>query len=141
MLNENWIFAAPEEEHSCTVTAESLALQFILPIWKSVNSEIKQKYGADTWNMFENFIRSSAAQPTLPLFLEKLKRVIKIEWHVEEQKQVLAFIRATDDDTALKLLRTEASYIVLIVRDANTQQKEARKAATAAVTQFNIFEQ
>ncbi|PSJ71636.1 hypothetical protein C7N43_38285 [Sphingobacteriales bacterium UPWRP_1] len=110
-----------------TITAEEVAIGFIFPIWRCLNADIKQKYGADTWGMFENFVRTSASQPSLQTFLEKMKRLIKIEFRVEEQKQVLEFIQNAPAQKTLTLLRTQPSYIILIVRDANTQLKEGKK--------------
>lgn len=130
-----------ENQSETTITAEEVGLHFIFPIWRCLNADVKKKYGADTWSMFENFVRSAAAQPTLPLFLEKLRRVIRIDWRTEEQSQVLRFIQNSPaPDSTLKLLRTQTAYIILVVRDANTSAKEAAGVkAAASVTQFQLF--
>lgn len=116
-----------EQETTITITPEEVAIGFIFPIWRCLNADIKQKYGADTWGMFENFVRTAASQPSLQTFLEKMKRLVKIEFRVEEQKQVLEFIQNAPAQKTLALLRTQPSYIILVVRDANTQFKESKK--------------
>lgn len=142
---EELYYTSPELEDLVTAavfpTQEQVALEFLLPIWASVKPEVKKKYGADTWSYFENMIKSAACQPTIAKFLDKLKRLIQIDWYPAQQQMVIDFIKRCPNEgkQALKFMRQECAYLILLLRDANTQRKETDKAKKATQDIPNLF--
>jgi hypothetical protein len=106
---------------------EQIAEQLLLPLWMCVDEDFKKKYKADSWGIFENFIKTSACNDSLKTFFEKFKRLMPISWQHKYEKQVLDVIQSGFDEDALNYMRTESSYLVLLTRSLNNQRKEIFK--------------
>jgi len=106
------------------MTEKHIAEDFVFPLWRCINADFKSKYRADSWGIFENFLKSSAYCENLKIFLDKFMRLIPIEWQHKFEKQILGVIDSGEDDSVLTALRTECAYIVLLTRVLNEEHKE-----------------
>ena len=107
------------------LTHEDLAENLLYPMWRCVSADYKEKYRADAWTHFENFIRSAATKADLKKFFEQFKRTMPFEWQHQYEKQVKDLLQSGKDREALGMIRQECAYLILLVRDLNTQRREA----------------
>lgn len=106
------------------MTHEEMAEKLLYPLWRCVSSDFKERYKADAWGMFENFLKSSACSENLHKFFDQFKRLMPIDWQHQYEKSVLEVLQSGEDYLVLHALRTECSYLVLLTRDLNNQRKE-----------------
>lgn len=111
---------------------EKIAKDLLFPIWQSVSTDFKKKYMRDSWDMFENFVKSAACSENLAQFFGKLKQLLPMDWQQRYEESVLTVISAGDDHVILDLLRSECAYLVLLTRALNNEKKEAYEAAKNA---------
>lgn len=105
------------------MTHEEIAEKLLYPIWRSITDEFKDRYKADAWNIYENFIKTAACNPTLSLFYDKLKRLLPIDVKIKYEKELLSALSSNKDEEVLNLLRTETGYLVLLTRALNNERK------------------
>lgn len=106
---------------------QQIAENLLFPIWRCINSDFKEKYKADAWGIYENFLRASSYSASLPQFFEQLKRLIRIDFQLQFDKQIMEVLRGGNDHEVLQTIRMECSYLVLLTRDLNNQRKELFK--------------
>ena len=109
------------------MTHEKIAQDLLFPLWRCVNEDFKTKYKADAWGIFFYFLKTAACNESLPIFFEKLKRLIPMTWQHQYEKIILETLRSGEDVAVLDKLRNECSYLVLLTRELNTQRKEIFK--------------
>lgn len=106
------------------MTHEAIAENLLFPLWRCIASDFKDRYKADAWGMFENFLKAAACSENLFKFVEQFKRLMPTDWQHQHEKQVLQVLQSGKDYEVLTALRTECSYLVLLTRDLNNQRKE-----------------
>lgn len=107
--------------HSC----ESLAERLVGPLWRGLDPDYKAKYARNIWDQFEGQIRSASYTAQLTRFLQRVTTRLPIEVRGADAESVAEVIGDGDDRMVLKMLREEAAYIVLLVRVANEERREA----------------
>lgn len=105
------------------MTAEKIAYDLLYPLFKGIDSSYKQKYKAEIWEHFENAVRSSGYTPTLVGFLSTIKQRLPISIQTEHIQSIKDVVESGEDDDVLDLLRNNTTYLVLLVRLKNQNNK------------------
>ena len=122
--------------------AEMLAL-----IWRGIGASYKSRYRMTIWQQFEDQIRSAAYTSNLSKFVSSLcfKLNADIGTNAEHRARFDELFRQLSLGTpggepqqrpALKLLREETTLLVLMIRVANQERREAWEASQAE----NLFD-
>lgn len=115
------------------MTHEEVAHSLLTPLWRGISNDYKAKYARNIWRQFEDNIRSAAYTARASEFLSKITMRLGITLHEAEAiKQVLDLIGSGQDRALLKMLRDDATLLVLMVRADNEERKEQYKAKQAA---------
>lgn len=108
---------------------ERIAKELLYPLWRGVSPAFKRTNRGDAWAYFGNFVATSARQRYLSAFLGQLNRFVVINMVRNGQKQVLAFQRALSEigeKTVLRLLTKDIDFLMLLVQELATNDKNAR---------------
>lgn len=106
------------------MTHQTIAEKLLFPLWRCISSDFKDRYKADAWGMFENFLKTAAACENLRSFLDKFKRLMPMDWQHQYESDVLSVIDSGADDFVLTSIRTECAYLVLLTRQLNEARKQ-----------------
>jgi hypothetical protein len=114
------------EENELSAAREALVAQLLTPIWRCIDSDYKRKYSMTIWSQFEAAIKACARERSMPLVLEKLCKKLPVEINGESAAAIAAV--ATSDDSAkmLRIMRTETTLLVVMVRLENEARKPAQ---------------
>jgi hypothetical protein len=109
------------------ITQQDVADKLLMCLWRSIDESYKTRYLADAWAHFENAIRSASYTNSLKLFLSNIIKRMPIVLQAQFQKDVLSVIECGQDEQILNWLRSETTYLVMLVRVANQERQEAYK--------------
>ncbi|MDD5343109.1 MAG: hypothetical protein PHW12_01670 [Smithella sp.] len=107
------------------ITQQIVADKLLWGLWRSLDENYKSRYLADAWAHFENAIRSASYTDSLKAFLSKITTRLPIVLQAQFNKDVLSIVDSGQDEEILNWLRTETTYLVMLVRVANQERKEA----------------
>lgn len=107
------------------VNQEQVAEKLLWGLWRSIAEDYKTRYPRDIWEHFENAIRSASYTDSLKVFLNNFKRRLPTELQSQYSKDMLSIVNCGQDDEILNWMRTETTYLVLLVRIQNQERKEA----------------
>lgn len=113
------------------ITQEQVADKLLWGLWRSIDEEYKSRYLREVWEHFENAIRSASYTDSLKVFLNNFQRRIPTDLQAQFAKDVLSIVTSGQDDTVLHWMRTETTYLTLIVRLRNQERKELLKEKSA----------
>jgi len=120
----------PEEYHQ--------ALKMLIPLWRGISGDYKQKYVRNIWDQFENQIRAAAYTSSVSKFISSLCSRLQIQISSDDVSDTLSALNASDERKLLRQLRDEAPTLVLIVRLENDKRKAAwEKKQELAGTMFD----
>ena len=105
---------------------DALVAGLLTPIWRSIDSDYKRKYSMTIWSQFEGAIKACARERAMPLVLEKLCKKLPVEISTEHAEAIAAVVTSPDGAALLKLMRTEAALLVVMVRLENEARKPAQ---------------
>ena len=105
---------------------DALVAQLLTPIWRSIDSDYKRKYSMTIWSQFEAAIKSCARERSMPLVLEKLCKKFPVEISAEHTALVASAATSDDGAAMLRIMRTEATLLVVMVRLENEARKPAQ---------------
>jgi hypothetical protein len=111
------------------MTHEELAEKLLTPLWRGIPPDYKAKYARNIWEQFENNLRSAAYTARLPEFLQHVTARLGIrltEPHLAGVVEVVS--GAPEPRRVLKMLREDTTLLVLLVRVANEQRRDALAA-------------
>lgn len=106
------------------VTQEEVADKLLWGLWRSITEDYKTSYPREIWNHFENAIRSASYTGSLKVFLTNFQRRIPTEIQAQYNKDILSIVKSGQDNQILRWLRTETTYLTMIVRLQNQSRKE-----------------
>lgn len=106
------------------VTQEEVAEKLLWGLWRSVTEDYKTSYPREIWTHFENAIRSASYTGSLKVFLTNFQRRIPTEIQAQYNKDILSIVKSGQDNQILRWLRTETTYLTMIVRLQNQSRKE-----------------
>jgi hypothetical protein len=109
------------------ITQESVAEYLLWGLWRSIKEDYKTQYPREIWDHYENAIRSASYTDSMKVFLTNFQRRIPIDIQAQYNKDILSIVGAGEDDTILNWLRTEATYLTMLVRLRNQERKESLK--------------
>lgn len=107
------------------VTQELVAEKLLWGLWRCVSDDYKKKYKKDVWEHFENAIKSGAYTGSLKVFLTNFQKRLPVDLQAQYTKDIISIIETNQDDQILDWLRSETTYLVMIVRLKNQDKKEA----------------
>lgn len=110
-----------------TAFLDELATGLVAPLWRGIPADYKAKYARTIWEQFENQIRSAAYTSRLPHFIQRITTRLGIIIRSDDVESVTAILNSGRDREALKALRDEATYLVLLVRVQNEERKANKK--------------
>lgn len=105
-----------------------IANELLMPLWKGVPSDYKAKYARNIWSQLEDNIRSAAYCDRLSKFVDKISQRLDIAILEADTATVTDFLAAAETRPTLKALREDTALLVLLVRVANEERREAFKA-------------
>jgi hypothetical protein len=100
----------------------------LTPLWLGVPVEYKAKYSYSIWEQFEDNIRSAAYTSRLSEFLSNITRRLGITVPANHIRSVNEIVLSGGDKRVLKLLRSDATVLVLMTRVANDERREELRA-------------
>ena len=109
------------------VTQELVAENLLWGLWRSITEDYKTQYPREIWEHFENALRSASYTDSLKVFLTNFQRRIPIDIQAQFNKDILSVIEAGEDDEILNWLRSETTYLTMLVRLRNQERKESIK--------------
>lgn len=109
------------------LTQEKVAENLLWGLWHSIKEDYKCQYPREIWEHFENALRSASYTDSLKIFLTNFQRRIPICIQAQYNKDILSIVEAKEDDTVLNWLRTETTYLTMLVRPLNQDRKESIK--------------
>lgn len=109
------------------VTQETVAEKLLWGLWRSISEDYKTQYPREIWEHFENALRSASYTDSLKVFLTNFQRRIPIDLQAQYNKEILSVVEAGEDERVLNWLRTETTYLTMLVRLRNQERKESIK--------------
>lgn len=109
------------------LTEEVVAENLLWGLWRSITEDYKCQYPREIWEHFENALRSASYTDNLKVFLTNFQRRIPIDIQAQYNKNILSIVEAGKDDTVLNWLRSETTYLTMLVRLRNQERKESIK--------------
>ncbi len=109
------------------ITQEEVAEKFIWGLWRSVTEDYKYQYPREIWNHFENALRSASYTDSLKIFLTNFQRRIPIDIQVKYNQDILSIIEAGEDEVVLNWLRSETTYLTMLIRLKNQKRNDDLK--------------
>jgi len=109
------------------LTQEKVAENLLWGLWRSIKEDYKCQYPREICEHFENALRSASYTDSLKIFLTNFQRRIPICIQAQYNKDILSIVEAKEDDTVLNWLRTETTYLTMLVRLLNQDRKESIK--------------
>ena len=101
-----------------------IAEKLLFPLWLSVDKDFKVDNSKDIWRFFEQFVSTSATQPTLSSFWGQFKRICPYEKIQKYEKQIVEYLKVADDDVVLELLREfDLPLIIIMTAEINSERK------------------
>lgn len=105
------------------INQEIIANSLLWPLWRCVADDYKDKYKKDVWEHFENAVKSASYTGNMKVFLGNFQKRIPVDLHPEYTTEILMVIESNHDEQILNWLRTESTYMVMIVRLKNQDRK------------------
>lgn len=107
------------------ITQEQVADKLLWPLWRCVTDDYKSRYKREIWDHFENAVRSAAYTGSLRTYLANFQARIPVTLQQQYMKSIREVVDANCDSTILDWLRDETTYMVMLVRLANQDRREA----------------
>jgi hypothetical protein len=107
------------------ITEEQVANDLLWGLWRCVDDDYKERYKKNVWEHFENAIKSASYTGSLKVFLGNFQKRIPVDLRAEFTKEIIAIIDSGQDEIILNWLRSENTYLVMLVRMRNQDRKEA----------------
>ena len=107
------------------ITEEQVANSLLWGLWRCIDDDYKSKYKKDVWEHFENAIKSASYTGNLKVFLGNFQKRIPVDLKAEFTIDILSIVNSGEDEKILDWLRTESTYLVMIVRLRNQERTEA----------------
>lgn len=108
-------------------TQEEVADNLLWGLWRSISEDYKMKYPRDIWEHFENAIKSASYTGSLKGFLSLFQRRLPLDLQAQYMKDIKKVIESGQDEEILNWLRTESTYMMMLVRLQNQTRKEMYK--------------
>lgn len=115
------------QDKTMQITQETVAENLLWGLWRSITEDYKCQYPREIWEHFENALRSASYTDSLKVFLTNFQRRIPIDIQAQFNKDILSVVEAGEDDKVLSWLRTETTYLAMLVRLRNQDRKESLK--------------
>jgi hypothetical protein len=106
------------------LTQELVAENLLWGLWRSVTEDYKCQYPREIWEHFENALRSASYTDSLKVFLTNFQRRIPIDIQAKYNNDILSVVKAGEDEQVLNWLRSETTYLTMLVRLKNQERKE-----------------
>lgn len=107
------------------ITQEQVAEKLLWPLWRCITEDYKSRYKRDVWEHYENAIRSAAYTGKLRTYLANFQKRIPCALQAQYTKDILSIVESNCDEQILDWLRSETTYLVMLVRLQNQNRKEA----------------
>lgn len=106
---------------------KAAAVDLLTGIWRMIPAEYKSRYRMSIWQQFEDRVRSAAYTNSLGKFVNSLCSSLQAApgANAEERVKLEAILNSGHDRELLKLLREQTTLIVLMVRVANQERRDA----------------
>lgn len=109
------------------LSQEEVADLLLWGLWRSIHEDYKMKYPREIWEHFENAIKSASYTGSLKGFLSLFQRRIPLDLQAQYVKDIKKVVDTNQDEEILNWLRTESTYMMMLVRLRNQQRKEDLK--------------
>lgn len=106
------------------MTHDEIAENLLIPLWLGTPKAYKMKYARTIWQQFEDQIRNAAYTSDASRFLDSFCQRFGSELAAEDVKRTATFLTIADSRTLLRMLRQDATLLVLLVRVANEARKD-----------------
>lgn len=99
------------------------ALRLLIPLWRGLSGEYKQKYARNIWGQFEDNIRAAAYTSKVSRFVNSICSRLEIQIDGRALADFVAAMTEADERNLLRQLRDEATTLTLMVRLENDKRK------------------
>src|SRR5690606_35957015 len=106
------------------MTQELVAEKLLWPLWRAIDPGFKKQYARAVWDQCENASRASAYTSNMKVFLANMQQRLPVAIDRDYIQDVLSVVGSGCDDQILDDLRDETTYMVLLVRLRNDEQKQ-----------------
>lgn len=113
------------------ITQQDVADNLLMPLWRCINDDYKDRYKKEVWEHFENALKSASYTDSLKVFLTNFQKRIPVDMQAQYTKDIVKIVDSNQDETVLNWLRTETTYLVMIVRLENQSRREQFKSEKA----------
>lgn len=102
-----------------------MAADLLMTVWRGIPADYKSRYRMSIWRQFEDQVRSAAYTSNLGKFINTLCLKLQANLGTNKSDRVLAdcILNTGKDRELLKLMRDEATLLVLMVRVANQERR------------------
>lgn len=107
------------------------ALKLLIPLWRGVPGDYKQKYARNIWQQFEDNLRAAAYTSSLSKFVNSVCLRLQIQIANRDVAAINEALATADERALLRQLRDEAATLVLMVRLENDKRKAEWERAAA----------
>ena len=106
------------------------AVDLLMAIWRGIPADYKSRYRMTIWRQFEDQVRSAAYTSNLGKFVSSLcsKLGATVGRNEEGRRQAFSVLETAEAGPLLKLMREETTLLVLMVRVANQDRRDAYEA-------------
>ena len=96
-------------------------------LWRGVSKDFKSAYRTTIWQIFENRVRTTANQTsTLRRFVSEFSRKLDIQMsNPADITTVAQLCGSSTQQDAIDLLRSEASYLIMLLRVNIMERRES----------------
>ena len=105
---------------------------FLTPIWRGVPADYKLKCARTLWQQFEENIRGAAYTSSLSKFVNTICSRLQVRIAADDVEVVERVVSSGYDRELLRLLRDEATTLVLMVRIENDKRRDEWEAKRVA---------
>lgn len=113
-----------EQTTEFILTQEYVSEKLLWPLWRCIQDEYKEKYKREVWDHFENAVRSAAYTGSMKTYLTNFQNKLPIDLQMQYIKDIKLIIDSGYDIEILNWLRSETTYMVMVVRLMNQERKE-----------------
>lgn len=108
---------------------ETIATKLLTPLWRGLESDYKRRYAVKIWQQFESNIRSASYTNDVSRFMQRITLRLPISVRDADISELTKFIASCNSREVLRALREHTALLVLLVREANDERREAKASA------------
>lgn len=116
---------------------QDVAEQLLWPLWRCISEDYKVRYKREIWDHFENAVRAASYTGRLRTYLANFQKRIPCTMQAQYTKSIVSVVESNQDETILNWLRSETTYLIMLVRLRNQERKETLDNSSPSFGEFS----